>query len=669
MITGHRSTNDENGKANQMLFLNMVTNDTKYRQKLLDKLNIPFDDYVDIEEKAGRRYNYDFALNTKHGVYKLELKVGRNLDTIYKLPEILQLSINQMSEYMKDYIELCFNTWKSSTLKYLNDNKIKCSELNELQFNTYYGHVYNNKYNIHTLYPEIYNMYKKDKRYNKLLSSIYHSLTEQYLNSLKDTKYVNIIVSYLIERIKEQTDKVFILFNSSDTKAEYNINYIQNFEYIDYEIDKCNIVLNTNLYKFKCLLRWKNGNLLANPAFQISVSKKTATDLQHINKQPIMCSLSHVGMKLTKMLTREDKRKNGIYFTPTSIVNKCYELLSKHIVSKDGLHICEPSCGSMEFVVNENIKLFPNCRFTCYELNDVIYKEITESVSIKNCQLFHGDYLKTSIDDKFNVIIGNPPYFVTKEKTYNEYYTGRPNIYIQFIIHSLKKLKKDGILCFVLPTTLMSSQYYEKTREYIIKEFTILELILNTDKFKDTSYDTFILVVKNSVDIVANNKYVINGMLTPYKETFNRMLECKHYYLNSIGNILNGWYVWNQHKDDLTDRNNKEHTRCILYYANEKRTNYIKHYKGNKICHDVIVFYRGNGNASFKWKPRMIRYTGNGIVLENHLLYLVPNEGVDIDEVFKLLTKKETKQFAEMFVMSGSITTKTLLNNIPVFKD
>lgn len=141
----------------------------------------------------------------------------------------------------------------------------------------------------------------------------------------------------------------------------------------------------------------------------------------------------------------------------------------------------------------------------------------------------------------------------------------------------------------------------------------------------------------------------------------------KHIYINDIGKIENGWYVWNQHKDVLTDKNNKEHNRNILYYSNEKRTSYVKHYKGKTINKDVIVFYRGNGNNSFKWLPRIIKYNGSGIIIENHLLYLVPNDGVNINDVFKYINNINTKKYAEKYITSGGLSTKVLENEIPLF--
>ncbi len=392
--------------------------------------------------------------------------------------------------------------------------------------------------------------------------------------------------------------------------------------------------------------------------------------------------LSELGNSLTKSLDMKTKKSNGIYFTPKNIVNKCYELLTKYIDNEKEITVLEPSCGSLEFINNDNINKFNIKNITCYELNKDIYDAIKDIKNIQNMHIHNQDYLQSSLQDKYDLIIGNPPYFVTKNKLYNEYYTGRPNIYIQFIIHSLHKLNDNGILCFVIPLTLLNSEYYKLTRDFIINNFKILEIFINKDKFKETSYNTFILIVqninknyekntKNETQQIndLNKHFVFKEILTPYKQIFKQMIKNNHYYLNSVCTVANGWFIWNEHKEELTNKNNKQHNRCMLYYANENRTNYIKHYKGNMIENDVIVLYRGNGNNSFKWKPRIIKYEGSGIVLENHLLYLNIFEGYDINEIFANICNEKTKTFAEMFITSGSLTTKTLLNKLPIFTD
>ena len=183
-------------------------------------------------------------------------------------------------------------------------------------------------------------------------------------------------------------------------------------------------------------------------------------------KETNTLTISELGLIITKSLSKEVKKEEGIYFTPLTIINKCYELLFKYLDLSKEISVCEPSCGSLEFITNDNFNKIQAKNIVCYELNKFIYDSILY-LQNDNIKIINNDYLTSSVNDKYDLIIGNPPYFVTKNKLYNEYYTGRPNIYIQFIIHSLLKLNTNGILCFVIPLTLLSSKYYEKTRNFI----------------------------------------------------------------------------------------------------------------------------------------------------------------------------------------------------------
>ena len=68
-----------------------------------------------------------------------------------------------------------------------------------------------------------------------------------------------------------------------------------------------------------------------------------------------------------------------------------------------------------------------------------------------------------------------------KYKEYKKYFSGRPNIFVLFIIHSLELLNNDGFLCFDIPTSFLNSQYYNLLRKYIYEKFIIHEIDIYDD--------------------------------------------------------------------------------------------------------------------------------------------------------------------------------------------
>ena len=81
--------------------------------------------------------------------------------------------------------------------------------------------------------------------------------------------------------------------------------------------------------------------------------------------------------------------------------------------------------------------------------------------------------------------------------TYKDYYTGRPNLFILFIIKSLKLLNQNGILSFILPNNFLSCLYYDKTRQYINENYTILHIVNGINDYIDTAQETIIIIIQN----------------------------------------------------------------------------------------------------------------------------------------------------------------------------
>ena len=218
-------------------------------------------------------------------------------------------------------------------------------------------------------------------------------------------------------------------------------------------------------------------------------------------------------------------------------------------------------------------------------------------------------------NNKFDLIIGNPPYFVMSktdvDKLYCNYFDGRPNIFILFIIKSLKLLNKKGILSFVLPKNFLNCLYYDKTRKHILENYTILDIIECHDNYIETKQDTIIVILQNEKP-TNNLSYSITISEYTIFGTQNNINSMKNLYNNSKTlfdlsfNVNVGNVVWNQCKKDLTDDNTKTHLiyssditnnkLSIKNYSNKEKKNYINK-KGNS--NPLLVINRGYGVGSF----------------------------------------------------------------------
>ena len=204
---------------------------------------------------------------------------------------------------------------------------------------------------------------------------------------------------------------------------------------------------------------------------------------------------SIISKQLTSSLSKTIKQNNGIYFTPPSCVVRNIKLLEPYMNTIT--NILEPSCGSCEYITKLT-KLYPDKNITGIEYNKTIYESIlhikNDKININNI-----DYLEYKPNIHYDLIIGNPPYYVLKKtnvnKDYYKYFEGRPNIFILFIIKSLQLLNNNGILSFILPKNFLNCLYYNDTRKYINQHCQILHIIeckKNEDKYIETQQDTII---------------------------------------------------------------------------------------------------------------------------------------------------------------------------------
>ena len=395
--------------------------------------------------------------------------------------------------------------------------------------------------------------------------------------------------------------------------------------------------------------------------------------------------LSH---KLTKDISKNDKKNNGIYFTPPKTIKHNLDLIDKHIKrNKTTLNILEPSCGSCEFITALNNKL-TNINITGIEFNKTIYKSI-KTLSKDNINIKNEDFLTYNDTTKYDLIIGNPPYFVMKRKDvakeYYDYFDGRPNIFILFLIKSLKyMLANNGVLSFVLPKNFLNCIYYDKTRKFINDNYKIIDIVECDENYIETKQNTIILIIKNKK---ANNKnFILERHNFTIFGTKNTITKLKELYNNSTNlydlgfKVIVGNVVWNQCKTILT--NDKKKTRLIYSsdiidnklsiktYQNKDKKNYIEK-EGNK--EPLMVINRGYGVGDYKFQYCLINVDYEYLI-ENHLICIKYTKKISKNELIKLYNKvikslenEKIKTFIELYFGNNSINTTELNYIIPIY--
>jgi hypothetical protein len=224
-------------------------------------------DYENIEciPKGGRQFNYDFefkCFNPKLTTYNIEFKF--NFSSIKELPQFV--SPIKPSQYMSlSYEEYFYDNYLpilASVTKFeIPEKKI------------YLNNIHTNKPECMKKYQNLY--YQGCKRSSQFTGE--ERAIEFYKLSLEMTKesiknfiqLVDLDIEKLSSYLKNsQNNKIYMLYKDGTFYRQDNVN---DYSIIEYQKTKNQFICKTiNNKIIKVLLRWKNGNGIAFPAFQIS---------------------------------------------------------------------------------------------------------------------------------------------------------------------------------------------------------------------------------------------------------------------------------------------------------------------------------------------------------------------------------------------------------------
>jgi adenine-specific DNA-methyltransferase len=439
-----------------------------------------------------------------------------------------------------------------------------------------------------------------------------------------------------------------------------------------------NLVGQINLELYIILLKVYNGVMDIDECIDECDNVGGVTEGSNIEK------FNELSIILTKKLTIDHKKKHGIYFTHPNEVNKTIEILSRYGCKYD--NILEPSCGSCEFVRTLS-KLHPNSNIDCVEYDKTIFKEI-KSLQTDKINIVNDDFVKYECNKNYDLIIGNPPYFVIKKdkcpKEYHNYLDGRPNIYLLFILKCLTILNDNGILAFILPNNFLNCSYYNKVRIHIKNNYKLIDIIDCGNDFIDTEQHTHLLIVQNKIEL--NNKNIIELNNSVIFNTTDKIYQLNNLYtgtdtLDNMGfSVSVGKVVWNQVKDELTDDNRN----TLLIYSGDIKNNrlescnYKDETKKNYIISEgkrepTLVVNRGYGKGKYTFNYCLIDID-KPYQIENHLICISPKNNMNKKELLKQYNKiidsfnnPKTNEFVDIYCTNDAMNTTELQYILPIY--
>ena len=400
---------------------------------------------------------------------------------------------------------------------------------------------------------------------------------------------------------------------------------------------------------------------------------------------------SNLSKNLTKSISKTEKKAQGIFFTPPETINLIIDYLAPYLPEIS--NILEPSCGSGEFInILNEVNSEPQFQITGIELNKKIFDEI-KPLARDNIKLINTSFLTYLPETPPELIIGNPPFSVLKrnqvDEDYYPFFDGRPNIFILFLIKSIKILAEGGIISYVLPKNFLNCLYYDKTRKFINETCKILVIEHCDDKYLETQQDTIIVIFQKSIPspgenddfIIKRNGYTAFGKpdnITKIKELCQDTAITN---LRGLGfKVSVGSIVWNQCKSILTNDSSK--TRLIYNsdivngelekqaYKNKDKKNYIKKEGSKK---PQLVVNRGYRAGTYKFEYCLIK-GGFEYLVENHLICIKYLDEIEDNQLIELYNKiivsledPRTSQFIKLYFGNNAINTTELNEVLPIY--
>jgi adenine-specific DNA-methyltransferase len=357
--------------------------------------------------------------------------------------------------------------------------------------------------------------------------------------------------------------------------------------------------------------------------------------------------------------------KYGQFFTEREMCESILKTIN-NIKKISGLAL-EPSFGSGNFI--EELSKY-DIDIDAIEID----KKHFNAYSNPGVNLINIDFLDFETEKKYDFIIGNPPYielcysFYTKKQQeliknkYDNISNGRINLVHIFMKKSMEIINDDGIIAYLLPSSILTSPTYKKIREYIFNNFKVEHLIEDVS-FKGVAIKVCLLILRKSK---SNGEYFyISGdnyfIMSNYKKFSNLKTIEEFGFKVSIGEI-----VWNQQKELLTDDSNQN----ILFYSsnlkedryelmadkNKEKKQYIKNQ--NIKYRNCIVFPR---TISKNLKYYFVK-NNTKLIFENHLLVLTHDDINMLDKFYTSLKSGIYEELLTSFFNSSNLTKSELLS-------
>lgn len=427
------------------------------------------------------------------------------------------------------------------------------------------------------------------------------------------------------------------------------------------------------------------------------------------------------------------KKKYGKFYTPKNYASFLVKLILKTYLKESGskeIKILDPACGDGIFLdeIIDNISIY----FEKTGINKVslfgidIDKEAIEIAKINlnkkrndkiNLNLINTDAIleqselldSTTITriftQKYDIIIGNPPWVSIKGKYREDLYSAkqlkyilerypcdkyRPNTAEIFIWRSFELLKDGGFLAFIVPDRIFKNSQFSKLRKEIFYKYKLEYLITNVP-FKYVNSDNIIFIIRKIIPD-KNHKIKIKSfdsnkwMNIPKEDFFDEGFSCnflekknvniikkieslpnvkklKEYFYTGVG------FICNKNKITTEQVNSKQSPIVLGRDIGKNRINNVRYFDFNK---KNLLGGTQNIDILSKRPKILLRKTGSSLIpvidtkgyLPEQSLYFIFPRNNDQNELY-FLNRLLNSNILKFYYLAKAITN---IDSIPQLK-
>lgn len=170
--------------------------------------------------------------------------------------------------------------------------------------------------------------------------------------------------------------------------------------------------------------------------------------------------------------------EQGQFFTPHALC----EAIVNTLKPEEHFKIADLTCGKgnfFNFLPNEENVFGNEIDYDAYQVCKYLYP---------NAQIFNYDFVYYFTDERFDIVIGNPPFNFTTELGVSQW---------AYIVKAMELLKYGGILCTIVPASFLNDEFQDWRKiSYLNDNFHfVAQCLLPKDSF-NADIDTKLLILQ-----------------------------------------------------------------------------------------------------------------------------------------------------------------------------